>query len=280
MSKKERMKTPLTYYGGKQSLAQVILPFIPKHQTYVEPFVGGGAIFWAKPPSKVEVINDYNRELINFYEVCKNDFVELEKLIRISLHSRSLHNDAQVIYNHPHLFSRLQRAWAVWILCNQSFSSKINGSWGYDTKFPRSSGRISNRRNLFTEDYAIRLQNVQIENTDALRIINSRDYEQAFHYCDPPYFNTDCGHYNGYALDDYLALLKCLSGIRGKFLLSSYPSIELTEFAKEYKWHSISLHRKVRVDTKRGGSKKKKIEVITANYELKNQFDYEQLQHQ
>ncbi|MDA4182713.1 hypothetical protein NY815_03180, partial [Escherichia coli] len=61
------------------------------------------------------MINDYNRELINFYEMVKNQFVELEKMIRITLHSRSLHSDALVIYNNPHLFDRLQRAWAVWV---------------------------------------------------------------------------------------------------------------------------------------------------------------------
>ncbi|HTO17392.1 MAG TPA: DNA adenine methylase [Edaphocola sp.] len=268
------MKTPLTYYGGKQGLVQVILPLIPKHQTYVEPFVGGGAIFWAKPPSKVEVINDYNRELINFYEVCKNDFVELEKLVRISLHSRSLHSDAKVIYSHPHLFTRLQRAWAVWVLCNQSFSSKIDDAWGYDKIRPTSTKRIFNKRQSFTEVYAIRLQNVQIENTDALRIINSRDYEQAFHYCDPPYFNSDCGHYDGYSPEDYLALLQCLSEVKGKFLLSSYPSKELTEFTNNHNWYSANLQREVFVDTNGGKPRRKTVEVLTANYELKNQFDY------
>lgn len=280
MSRNERMKTPLTYYGGKQGLVHIILPLIPRHQTYVEPFVGGGAIFWAKPPSKVEVVNDYNRELINFYEVCKNNFVELEKLIRISLHSRSLHNDAQAIYNNPHLFSNLQRAWAVWVLCNQSFSSKINDSWGYDKTGSTSTLKLFNKRQSFTEEYAIRLQNVQIENTDALRIINSRDYEQAFHYCDPPYINTDCGHYDGYSREDFLALLKCLSEVKGKFLLSSYPSTELAEFTKEHNWHNINLHREVIVDINRGKPRKRKIEVLTANYELKKQLDYGQLQYQ
>ena len=76
------MKTPITYYGGKQKLLPVILPLIPIHKTYTEPFVGGGAVFWAKPKSRTEVINGSNRELINFYECAKNDFVDLEKLIR------------------------------------------------------------------------------------------------------------------------------------------------------------------------------------------------------
>lgn len=71
----EQLKTPTSYYGGKQNLVRIIIPLIPKHTTYVEPFVGGGAIFWTKPKSEVEVINDTNRELINFYEVVQNEFI-------------------------------------------------------------------------------------------------------------------------------------------------------------------------------------------------------------
>lgn len=260
-----KMVTPLTYYGGKQQLAKII---IPPHYTYVEPFVGGGAIFWSKPRSEVEVINDYNRELINFYEMVKNQFVELEKMIRITLHSRSLHSDALVIYNNPHLFDRLQRAWAVWVLCNQSFSAKIGDSWGYDVRDQTSSKRLSNKRASFCEDYAIRLQNVQIENTDAIRIINSRDHEKAFHYCDPPYFNSDCGHYDGYSKHDFECLLLCLSNTKGKFLLSSYPSDILNRFSKELDWHSIKMQKEAVVDKHSGKEPKKKIEVLTANYDL------------
>jgi DNA adenine methylase len=68
-----------------------------------------------------------------------------------------------------------------------------------------------------------RLQNVQIENTDALRVIRSRDSLMAFHYCDPPYFNSDCGHYDGYSIQDFENLLELLSTIEGKFLLSRQP---------------------------------------------------------
>lgn len=267
---KKKLSTPLTYYGGKQNLVKLILPLIPNHDTYVEPFVGGGAIFWVKPISKLEVINDYNRELINFYEMVQNQFIELEKMIRISLHSRSLHNDATVIYGNPHLFSRIQRAWAVWVLCAQSFSSLMDGTWGYDRTSGTTTKKVANKRNSFSEDYAIRLQNVQIENTDALRVINSRDYDQAFHYCDPPYYNSDCGHYDGYSKEDFESLLRCLSTIKGNFLLSSYPSPVLSEFTKDHNWYSIRLQQPVSASggISIGKERKKKIEVLTANYNL------------
>lgn len=100
--------------------------------TYVEPFFGGGSVFFEKKPSLLEVLNDTNRELINFYNVVKSDFTSLEKEVRITLHSRKLHQDAKVVYDNPHMFSELKRAWAVWVLANQGFSSMLDGTWGYD----------------------------------------------------------------------------------------------------------------------------------------------------
>lgn len=266
---KATLKTPISYYGGKQNLVTTILPLIPKHDLYIEPFVGGGAIFWSKPPSKSEVINDYNRELINFYECVQNDFVALEQQVRISLHSRSLHSDAECIYNNPHLFDRIKRAWAVWVLATQSFSAMLDGSFGYD-RIGTTSKKISNKRDSFTETLAIRVQNVQIENTDALRVIRSRDCSNAFHYCDPPYFNSDCGHYDGYSKEDFEQLLITLSMIEGKFLMSSYPSELLTEYTNDNDWYTMNIEQPVSVANGTGKGGKRKIEVLTANYDLSN----------
>lgn len=263
------MKTPISYYGGKQNLVRHILPLFPEHNLYAEPFVGGGAVFWSKQQSNVEVINDTNKELINFYECVHNYFVDLEKMVRISLHSRSIHRDANVIYANPHMFSRLQRAWAVWVLASQSFSAMLDGSWGYDKKKDSTSLKIKNKRDSFTEELSIRLQRVQIECTDALRVIRSRDASDSFFYCDPPYFNSDCGHYDGYTKEDFQMLLETLSNIEGKFLMSSYPSPILKEFSKSQGWFTINIEQNVSVAngvTGKGG--KKKIEVLTANYDI------------
>jgi len=59
------MKTPLSYYGGKQTLASRIPGLIPPHRLYCEPFSGGAAVFFAKEQSKVEIINDTDGELVN-----------------------------------------------------------------------------------------------------------------------------------------------------------------------------------------------------------------------
>ncbi len=99
------MKTPITYYGGKQMMLPEILPIIPKHRLYCEPFFGGGAVFWAKEPSKCEVINDVNMNVVNFYEVLKHGYFELKKLIEATLHSRDTYKRALLIYEMPELFA-------------------------------------------------------------------------------------------------------------------------------------------------------------------------------
>lgn len=257
------MKSALTYYGGKQKLVSTILPLFPEHILYSEPFAGGAALLFAKEPSEVEILNDTNKELINFYKVIQQDFISLQKKINITLHSRKLHQDASVIYNNPHLFNDLDRAWAVWVLASQSFASIIDNTWGYDKTRNTSTKKIINKGIQFTEEYAIRLQNVQLECADALYIIRSRDHANAFHYCDPPYFNSDCGHYGGYSIVDFERLLQLLSEVKGKFLLSSYPSELLDKYIKRHKWYQIQVRQQVSVNK---GAGKVKVECMTANY--------------
>jgi DNA adenine methylase len=260
-------KTPISYYGGKQKLLSTILQRIPEHTLYCEPFIGGAAIFFGKERSAVEVINDTNKELMNFYRVCKENFLSLQSLVRITLHSRRAHQDAHVINANPHLFTDIQRAWSVWVLSSQSFSSMLDGSWGYDKAKRTTTTKISNKREQFTEDLAIRLQDAQLECADAIYVIKSRDTKASFFYCDPPYFNSDCGHYDGYTQDDFENLLKTLAEIQGKFLLSSYPSPILQKYAKQQGWNMWSVEMGVSVNHK-SGYIKRKVEVLTANYPL------------
>jgi DNA adenine methylase len=265
MSEILNLKTPITYYGGKQMMVKHILPILPEHSLYCEPFAGGAAIFFAKYPSEVEVINDTNRELINFYRTVQSDFSSLEKEIAITLHSRDLHRKASVIYNNSDMFSDLKRAWALWVLSTQGFSGQLDSSWGYDRSKSGTPKRVDTKKKAFTIDLAIRLQNVQIECADALYIIRSRDGDNAFFYVDPPYFNADMGHYDGYSKDDFEGLLLLLSTIKGKFLLSSYPSDILKEYTDQFGWYTKSVEGTVSVAAK-SGNPKKKVEVLTANY--------------
>ena len=258
------MKTPITYYGGKILMVKDILPLIPKHHLYCEPFIGGGAIFFAKPPSKVEVINDLDGHVINFYRVAKLRYQELEDEIKASLHSRDLHAEAKAIYGKPVGDSgSVLAAWALWYLAITSFGREIGGSYSYSRV--KAVGPIfNNKKESFTDAIMRRLSCVEIENRDALKVIKSRDAEGSFFYLDPPYVGANMGHYKGYTDEDYLELLTLLSNLKGRFLLSSFPSDILADFTAKNKWEQIGISKQNCMAPKNG----KKTEVLTANYKL------------
>lgn len=260
-------KTPISYYGGKQNMLKHILPLIPIHTIYTEAFFGGGAVFFAKTPSEAEIINDTNAMAVNFYEVCKTDFDRLKSKIEATPFSRASYKVALVIYTMPHLFNKLQQAWAFYIGTNMGFSCQI-GSWGYD-KYGKQVKKMLNKKISFNQDIFKRLEQVQIEHNDACKVIKSRDTVDAFHYIDPPYFNSNQSFYKGYTEADFEKLLKTLEGLKGKFLLSSYPSEILETYTKKNGWYTKNFN-KVLAATKgvEGKKRGRKIEVLTANYPL------------
>jgi len=257
------MKTPISYYGGKQQLLPVIMPIIPAHKIYTESFFGGGAVYWAKEPVKIEVVNDYNGNVANFYKVLQTRFDDLNEAIKATMHSRSTYKPACVIYALPWLFDELQRAWAFWVCTNQGFQHQV-GSWGFDY-IGKQALTTANKKEAFTSAYAERMKLTTIENNDACTIIERWDNPDAFHYVDPPYVDSDQGHYGGYTQDHFNGLMDSLSNVKGKFLMSSYPNDSLTEYAQQNGWHQKEIKMHLSASSKAG---KKKVEVLTANYEL------------
>jgi DNA adenine methylase len=261
-------KTPITYYGGKLNMLKEILPLIPEHRIYTEAFFGGGAVFFAKDPSEAETINDTNNLVINFYEVVKTDFDSLKSKIEATLFARATYSVAFAVYRMPHLFNKLQQAWAFYVATNMGFSCNV-GSWGYDKYGKRVKG-FRNKKLLFDESIYKRLENTQIENNDACKVIASYDTEDAFHYVDPPYINSDQGLYEGYTESDYIKLLDTLSTVKGTFLLSSYPSDILDAHIQKNGWYSKRFEKPLSAVKATLGKARNtsKIEVLTANYPI------------
>ena len=266
MDKKPVLKTPISYYGGKQQMLRHILPLIPAHRLYCEPFCGGAAVYFGKEPAGVEVINDLNEELINFYVTAKNHFPALNKRVKATLHSRKMHQQAWQVYCNPVAHDQVSRAWAVWVLSTQGFSSQLSKSWGYDRKKGSVAIKVTNKKRQFTTELCERLEKTQIECRDAIAVIKAFDGEEAFFYVDPPYPNTDQAHYAGYTTQDLQRLIEALATIKGRFLLSNYPQPIIQEYSVKYQWHNRSF--KMPVAASKKSVKPTKIEVLTANYPI------------
>lgn len=255
-------KTPISYYGGKQSMLKHILPLIPIHTTYVEPFFGGGAVFFAKPISKFEVINDYNGNVVNFYLELKNNYLELKKLVEATPYSREVYKQALTIYHSPYIFTPVHRAWAFWVCTSQGFSNKV-GSWRSSGATSKEVQMLENKKMSFTEELSTRLNLVQIECKDATDLIKKLDAPETFFYVDPPYVDSNQGHYGGYTQEHFNNLLDLLSKVQGKFLLSSYPNTALADYSKKSNWTTKNIEMNLSASQVSG---RKKVEVLTSNF--------------
>lgn len=276
-------KPPLTYYGGKQQLSKKILELIPEHLLYTEVFFGGGAIYFAKEPVQ-SVINDTNNNLINFYRQLKKNDKALLLEIEATLYAQEEHKLAWKLYQDkikvedthfsPEEKMKLQKAWAVFVLAHQSYLSIFGNTFNFSVG-KRSGSRTSinnnpqkfnqKKLNMVLNDYAERLQNTTIFNDDAIKVLKKSDHAHTFHYIDPPYYNSNCGHYGGYSIEDFENLLRTCSELKGKFMLSSYPSEILEKYTQQFGWKTIIIEMSKSAGSASGGDKIK-TEVITTNY--------------
>jgi DNA adenine methylase len=261
------MNTPITYYGGKTRMLCHILPLIPEHRIYVEPFAGGAAVFFAKKPSKIEVLNDINGNIANFYEICLTNFDALNQKIICTLHDEFSHKKAQeIFFDENNNADNLTRAWAVFVLSQMSFGSDFASKWQWvknkDDNWHPAVG-IRNKREAF-KFIKKRLSLVSIHNNDALEIIKKRDGNETFQYLDPPYVGARQGHYNGYTQEKFIELMDLLPTLKSKFLLSSYNNDYLETMIGLNGWNNKKIEQRSSVS----GKNFRKTEMLTWNYNI------------
>ena len=248
-------------------MARHILPMIPKHTIYCEPFFGGGAIFFAKKPARLSAINDTNGWAICFYRQLQSNFDALNEMIQGTLHSEQDHCKAKEILKEGN-GTDLEKAWAFFVQTNMSFSGKMfagfaMGISGGGVPAPKVT---RNKKARFPQ-YRNALESAEIFNRDAINVIKLKDTPETFDYIDPPYVGSNCGHYEGYTQEDFYELLELLATIKGKFLLSSYPNDALLSARERYGWRSMDIVQNLSVSGK-GTEGKSKTECLTFNYQL------------
>lgn len=260
---------PLTYYGGKKRIAEWILQYIPSHDIYCEPFFGGGAVFFAKQPSYLEVINDCNAMLINFYRQCQENFDIMASKIQNELYSEFRYYQAEKIYSGQKTASDIDKAVATWLVFNQSWNASAHAGWKFDQGSGGSHAGIvfAHARRNFCPWLKKRLQYVQISCRDALQVIRDRDNERTFFYLDPPYPDTNQGHYSGYTWKELEELLTLLQSIKGQFALSNYPSEMISKFSAENNWQlkEFTMKKDSNMAAVEGSQK---TEILLMNYEI------------
>lgn len=223
-----RQASPTQWFGGKQNLSQKIADLLPDHLTYVEPFGGAASVLFTKPRSRLEVYNDVDEGLVNFFRVLRDEPAELRRRLELSPYSRAEY--ALCHGSWREIAEPVEKARRWWIAINQTFGAKpIGESWAaeYLGRAYVSRAQTAMRRVDRLDDFAQRLRGVQIECLDWREILMRYDAPEACFYIDPPYLpETRRGNAYNHELtaDDHTDLIEHLATLQASVVLSGYDS--------------------------------------------------------
>lgn len=259
------MKSPIKWMGGKSKSIKTIIPIIPSHDCYVEPFFGGGWIYFAKEPSKVEVINDINGELINFFEVLRLKKNEFLNQFEFALKSRELYLNFRKNMELENL-SDIERAFRFYYIIQNAFGGmyRMNKKGECNAAFVSSPRKEAQGSFWDLDKIKIahkRLKETIIENRDYKDLIKIYDKEYTFFFFDPPY-DTDL-KYNGIYYFNYDELLNVCKNLKGKFLLTLNG-----EMKNKFKEFNILEHEVSHTLNGWEGKNNLRKEIIVTNYNI------------
>lgn len=224
-----KRSSPVRWFGGKGQQIAKLLPMFPPHHIYVEVFGGGASLLFAKEPSPIEVYNDLDSGLVNFFAVLRD--------------TEKMHKLFYLVSNTPYSreeYIRCRDSWRAcedsverayrWYVCNRmSFGGIFGGGWARGIEQQRM-GMASRPGDWISGHMKLsaaheRFMRVQIEQQDFRRLIASYDTPRTLFYIDPPYV-PDTRRSGGYAhelaIEDHQDLVDLLLSIEGMALLSGY----------------------------------------------------------
>ncbi|MCC7449848.1 MAG: DNA adenine methylase [Anaerolineae bacterium] len=263
------LNSPIKWVGGKSRMRKTIIDLLPPHTCYVEVFGGAAWVLFGKPPSDVEIFNDIDQELINFFRVVREKPEELVASFDFELVARA--EFERLVSLNPHELSEVQRAHRFYYL--------IMAGWGGELNYPRfqtsiTDGGHGNRligalKTLRTRIEPIhhRLRTVIIENLDWTVCIDRYDRPGTAMYLDPPYPDNGANYlHNMRDWSDHQRLATRLRQTTCRWILSSYDTPEVHALFDGYHFTHVSAASGMKA-TKNGKARVINKEVLITNFE-------------
>ncbi len=232
------MKSPIPYVGGKSHLAGRLIDVFPEHTTYCEVFGGAAWVLFAKEPSRFEIVNDINNELITFWRVVKYHLDEFYKELKFVLTSRQWWTEWKKQLATGGL-TDIQRAARFFVVQRQTFAGRVYGQ-SFRTG-PRCKPALNLLRLEETLSEAhLRLSTVTIEQLTYQECIRRFDRPDTLFYVDPPYYNCE-DRYGKHIFEkaDFAQLAEQLGAIQGRFVLSLNDTPEVREIFRQFDISSL-----------------------------------------
>lgn len=253
------------YIGGKTHLSGWIEDKFPKHDTYVEPFGGAAAVLLNKQRSTVEVYNDLDGDIVQFFEVARDRADELEQWVRRTPYSEELHNEwMEAFYSGERPDDPIERAGRFLYLRYTQFAAKYSAPSGFkrDT-VATHTGESATWANVpeVIDQVCQRLQGVSIQNRHFSKVIEHYDSPETVFYLDPPYLDKE----HSYRVSDFehSELASVLDGIEG-YALVSYTDRPDGLYSG---WNEITREHGHDAGTRKGEDEKQVTERLLLNYD-------------
>lgn len=225
------MGSPFGYYGSKLRIATKLVSDLPPHNAWVEAFCGSAAVTLAKRPAPIEIINDVNGEIVNFFRQLRDNWATMKQLLLLTPYSREEFATARA---HESGLSDEERARRFFV----SAMMAINGSFGEDAggfSFSNSYSRRGMEARVSRWTAAVedldrivdRLRSVRVERRDAQRLVaDFRNRPASLIYLDPPYLGERVRGYDHdkWSPGQHASLLVELNKAKCMILISGYES--------------------------------------------------------
>ena len=255
---KEQSLPIVPWIGGKRRLAKHILPLFPAHTCYVEPFCGAAALYFLKTPSKTEVINDINGELVNLYRVVKHHLEEFVRQFKWALVSRQIFKWLQDTPEET--LTDIQRAARFYYLQKQAFGGKVaDHTFGTSTTSAPRFNLLRIEEELSMAH--LRLSRTLIEHLDWHQCIERYDRPHTLFYCDPPYWGTE-GYGVEFGLENYDHMADLARRIKGKMIISVNDIPEMRQAFNGLNMQSVDISYNLKVT----GKPSPKKELVICNF--------------
>lgn len=238
------IKPPLRWPGGKTRLLKQLIPLIRPHTLFVEAFAGGAALTLAKEPSKVEVINDINGELVNLYRHAQFHLEALLTEVEFTLNSRA---DLEALIEQPGL-TGLQQA-ARYLLRNRLSFGGGGSSFAVSKQAQPSRSAVLEKLRALNA----RLDKVAVENVSYERLFKNYDSPGTLWFCDPPYTVGEVDTYAAWDSERMAAFAGAVGALQGDWIVTVNDSAENRALFRGHEirpvvTHSGAVNRRERPD--------------------------------
>ena len=259
--------TLLPYYGGKNRpcLRDAILRCLAPNEGYLEAFCGSAGILLNRPPSRIEIANDADGLLVNFFRVLREDRERLVEVLKLTPFARAEREACIEALKNAESLDRIEMARCWYAAIAMSHVGELSGGMRAD---PVSAARFAGRIRDDLHRIAERLASVCIENRDAVEIVGKWASDPGWTiYCDPPYlYETRArGSRETYRVDNsedlHERLLEAVQGARAQVVISTYRNPLYDRMLKG--WQTISID--VDNPSSKASTSRRAVEAIYAN---------------